>query len=63
MNRQDNQEQRRDFEFYMGLDPEKSVYFLNSKIASLETSILIDLGQACMNAQRLELLRNKMQHS
>jgi len=54
MNRQDNQEQRRDFEFYMGLDPEKSRHFIENKCMSIAIELF-------MNAQKLELLSRKLQ--
>jgi hypothetical protein len=51
--RQDTQERQQDFEFYMGLAPEKSRHFIENKIISLAYSMF-------MEAQWMEMLRNKL---
>ena len=50
------QEQRRDIEFFMSLDPEKCRHFIENKYASLACEMF-------EKAQWMEMLRNKLQHS
>lgn len=54
MERLSQQEQRRDFEFYMNLDPVKSRHFIENKLISLNNEMF-------EKAQWVEMLIRKLQ--